>query len=184
MGLLNVVESSYCTSCYYEQRHRRRLRWRNHACSDRVKYSYIRLAIGLLSLGASLASQTQKAIYAEVACETTAGLTHSTIPQHVSTSMRTASEPQCVCHRSDFCRHKRGSNRRKRTQSFSGCTAQLVTYRNLDSHLIEYMYIFARFPKTLQRHLRMSPAPAKYTQEKASLASQTHTSARDLERVW
>ena len=74
MGLLNVVESSYCTSWYYEQRHRRRLRWRNHACSDRVKYSYIRLAIGLLSsLGASLASQTQKAIYAEVACETAAG---------------------------------------------------------------------------------------------------------------
>ena len=123
MGLLNVVESSYCTSWYYEQRHRTRLRWRNHACSDRVKYSYIRLAIGLLSsLGASLASQTQKAIYAEVACETAAGLTHSTIPQHVSTSTCTASEPQCVCHRSDFRRHKRGGNRRKRTQIFSGCT--------------------------------------------------------------
>ena len=46
----------------------------------------------LLSLGASLASQIQKAIHAELACETTPGLfnlTHSPIPQHV-----TASEPR------------------------------------------------------------------------------------------
>ena len=144
-----------------------------------MKYSYIRLAIGLLSLGASLASQTQKAIYAEVACETTAGLTHSTIPQHVSTSMCTASEPQCVCHRSDFRRHKRGGNRRKRTQIFSGCTAQLVTYAQ--SSTCTSLQGFQR----LCNDICACHQPLQnYTQEKANLASQTHTSARDLERVW
>ena len=123
MGLLNVVESSYCTSWYYEQRHRTRLRWRNHACSDRVKYSYIRLAIGLLSsLGASLASQTQKAIYAEVACETTAGfnsLYDSSACQYVHMySVRATMRMPSI----RLPRHKRGGNRRKRTQIFSGCT--------------------------------------------------------------
>ena len=87
----------------------------------------------LLSLGASLASQIQKAIHAELACETTPGLTHSPIPQHVSTaSTRTASEPRCVRRRSESAvTIKRvGSVIAGSALKFShaGCTAQLMMH--------------------------------------------------------
>ena len=89
----------------------------------------------LLSLGASLASQIQKAIHAELTCETTPGLfnlTHSPIPQHVSTSTCTASEPRCVCRRSESAvTIKRvGSIIAGSALKFShaGCTAQLMTH--------------------------------------------------------
>ena len=89
----------------------------------------------LLSLGASLASQIQKAIHAELACETTPGLfnlTHSPIPQHVNTSTCTASEPRCVCRRSESAvTIKRvGSIIAGSTLKFShaGCTAQLMMH--------------------------------------------------------